>query len=80
MVVSKKAAGLSPDITKQISKIEHMTLDEIQTLLRNYYLRVPSDKLPTGLGALAKAANKRIRAIKREIHDDPSRARELLGH
>jgi hypothetical protein len=75
----KKPTGLSPEIEKQISEIEHMTLDEIQTLMR-YYLGVASDKLPAGIGVLSKAANKRMRAIKREIQNNPRRARELLGH
>jgi hypothetical protein len=75
----KKPTGLSPEIEKQISEIEHMTLDEIQTLMRDY-LGITSSKLPPGIGVLSKAANKRMRAIKREIQNNPHRARELLGH
>jgi hypothetical protein len=33
MVASKKAAGLSPEITKQISDIENMTLAEVRKLM-----------------------------------------------
>jgi hypothetical protein len=80
MVASKKAASLSPEITKQISDIENMTLAEVRKLMLDCLTNdSPSKYVGKDIEALTKAANKRMRAIRREVHDDPLRARELLG-
>jgi hypothetical protein len=72
----KKAAAFSSAVEHRLAHIEEMTIDQISKLLWD-----SSDDFNAGKitakesGVLTKAANKRLRAIKRELRT----ANELIG-
>jgi hypothetical protein len=78
---SKKAASLSPEIEKRIAGIESMTTRETRGVLWKAWDALKAGDITSKeADALAKAANKRIRAIGKELRNaDPQKARELIG-
>jgi hypothetical protein len=78
---SKKPASLSPEIEKRIAGIESMTTRETRgALWKAWDALKAGDITSKEADALAKAANKRIRAIRKELRTaDPQKVRELIG-
>jgi hypothetical protein len=63
----KMAVALSPAIEAQIARVEGMTLEEIRRLLLDCMARLPEGRIKANEGeALARAADTRIRAIRKE--------------
>jgi hypothetical protein len=77
----KKAASLRPEVEKQIAGIESMTTRETRGVLWKAWDALKAGEITSKeADALAKAANKRIRTIRKELRNaDPQKARELIG-
>jgi hypothetical protein len=72
----KKAAALSSAVEQQLAHIKEMTIDQIGKLLWDSWGDFNAGKLTAKESAvLTKAANKRLRAIRRELRT----ANALIG-
>ena len=79
---SKKAASLSPEVEKQIVEAESMSTEQIHNLLlRKCWDNFRACKITRNeTKALTKAANARLRAIRKELRSaDRETIRELIG-
>jgi hypothetical protein len=76
----KKAAALSSAVEQRCGHIKEMTIDQISKLLWDGWDDFNAGKITAKENeVLTKAANKRLRAIRRELRT-PSRIRELIGN
>jgi hypothetical protein len=63
----KKAVGLDPAIETQIAEVEGMTLEAVRRLLFDCMTALPEGRINAKDGeALTRAAENRIRAIRKE--------------
>jgi hypothetical protein len=75
----RKAAALSSTVGQRLTYIEEMTIDQISKLLWDGWDDFNAGKITAKESeVLTKAANKRLRAIRRELRT-PSQIRELIG-
>jgi hypothetical protein len=63
----KTAVALSPEIEAQIAEVKGMTLEEVRRLLLDCMTGLPEGRINAREGeALTRAADNRIRAIRKE--------------
>jgi hypothetical protein len=75
-----KKIRLSPRLAKLLDEIETMNLDQVRYLLWDTWDRIINQNITLKeADALHRAANQRIVAIRKELLDDPQKARKLLG-
>jgi hypothetical protein len=75
----KKAAALSSAVEQRLAHIKEMTIDQISKLLWDSWDDFNAGKITAKeSGVLTKAANKRLRAIRRELRT-ANQIDELIG-
>jgi hypothetical protein len=67
-MLSKMAAALSPEVEKRIAEIETMNLEQVSASLFGIFDEVAAGTTTTyQADAIRRAANNRIRAIRKEL-------------